>query len=129
MKNDHSPSVYTRKKGGIEIKPDRDGYYQMNGNCRLILPGNVIKEAVDSKKKLIISLRMSSDGPGKSASMRIINGTGSIISLSTGCYREGTKDQEYSLVFRPKNVQEYSLLFRHNGSVKYHFKKIRYYLY
>ena len=129
VKNDPVPSVYTQKRGGVEIKPDQDNSYAMNGNCRLIIPEDVIKKAVDSKKKLIVSWRMSIDGKGKSASVRVVSGTGGIVSLSTGGCCENTQAQEYSLVFRPKNVQKYSLLFRNSGLIKYRFDKIRYCLY
>ena len=128
IRNKSAITVFTRKKGGTEIKPDAQGYYFMTGDSRLIIPSEVISQAVAAKKKLIVAVRMSCGGKGKSSAIRIISISGQIVTQRAGCFRESDQVQQYSQVFRPKK-QEYSLLFRNNGPVKYRFEQIRYFLY
>ncbi|HCG24440.1 MAG TPA: hypothetical protein DE060_19645 [Lentisphaeria bacterium] len=129
IKNDYVPVVFSGRKEGQKLTPDSEGFFSAASDFRLVLPHEIIERSIQDKKKLIISIGIECIGAGNPARLRIVNGSGRIVTLDSICFRESAQRQQYTAVFRPSNLQNYSLLIRNGDPGKYRFSNIRFYLY
>ena len=120
--------VYSNRKKGKLLKANADGFYDIKGDFRLVIPQEVINIAVAQKKKLILSLDIECINSNHNTNLRITNKNAQIVTLNTICYRKTAQKQHYSFVFRP-GKQQYNLQARQLSSGKYRFSNIKYYLY
>ncbi len=119
-------SVFKGRTSKEKIAADANGFYDVKGDFRLVIPEDVIAQTVMKKKKLLVALKVECIGSGSSSALRNLDGKGSIATLSTVCYRATAQAQQYSFVFTRTHR---ALLIRGGAPGKYRFSDIKYYLY
>ncbi|MBE6363898.1 MAG: hypothetical protein E7054_09635 [Lentisphaerae bacterium] len=109
------------------LTPDENGFVQVNGDLRYLLPGQAFPAALKTKNKLVIvSMDIECIGKGKPAYLRISNNRNQIISPNTGEYRETALKQHYSFIYPvQKKDRSHYLLIRRGSPAGYRITNVR----
>lgn len=114
-------------KSAKTLAPDKDGFVEVNGDVRYLLPGQAFSAALKNKRKLVIvSMDIECVGKGKPAYLRISNNRNQIISPNTGEYRKTAQKQRYSFIYPvQKKDKSHYLLIRRGTPGKYRITNVK----
>lgn len=123
--------VWQPWKSRQTLTPDADGFVEVKGDVRYLLPGQALSAARRQKlKNIIVTLDIECIGKGRNAHLRISNDRNKIISPNVGEYRNDGKKQRFAFVFQPdKKSKAHYILIRRGADAKYRFTNIRSYIY
>ena len=118
-------------KSTREFTPDPEGWIEIAGDVRCLLPAQAAEAALKMKRKnVIITMDIECVGKGVPAHLRISNNRNQIISPNTGNYRKTAQKQRYSFVFQPqKKDKSHYLLIRRGSPAKYRISNLKCFIY
>ena len=108
-----------------------DGFVEVSGDVRYLLPGQAAETALKTKRKnVVVTMDIECIGKGVPASLRISNNRNQIITQNTASYRETPQKQRYSFVFQPqKKDKSHYLLIRRGSDAKFRITNLKTFVY
>lgn len=126
VKSEYTP-LWQPWKSSKKLTPDPDGFVQVSGDVRYLLPGQPAAAALKNKRKnVIVSMDIECIGSGMPASLRISNNRNQIITQNTGEYRKTAHKQRYCFVYPvQKKDKAHYLLIRRGAPGKYRITNLK----
>lgn len=117
-------------KSTREVTPDPEGWIEIAGDVRCLLPDAAAIALKRKCKNVIVTMDIECRGKGVPAYLRISNNRNRIITQNTGSYRKTAEKQRYSFVFQPqkKDLSHY-LLIRRGNPAKYRISNVKCFIY
>ena len=108
-----------------------DGFVEVSGDVRYLLPSQGAETALKTKRKnVIVSMDIECIGKGVPASLRISNNRNQIITQNTASYRETPQKQRYTFIYQPqKKDKAHYLLIRRGSDAKFRITNLRSFVY
>ena len=108
-----------------------DGFVEVSGDVRYLLPRMAAETALKTKRKnVIVTMDIECIGKGVPAALRISNNRNQIITQNTASYRETAQKQRYTFIYQPqKKDKAHYLLIRRGSDAKYRITNLRSFVY
>ena len=108
-----------------------DGFVEVSGDVRYLLPGQAAETALKTKRKnVIVTMDIECIGKGVPAALRISNNRNQIITQNTASYRQTPQKQRYSFIYQPqKKDKSHYLLIRRGSDAKFRITNLKTFVY